>query len=230
MGNNCGACSSNGSIEYNIYEFFEEMSIKKMTHQEFLSKIKSNFAEKSRNKIPDTIAFDTNGALKDNQKAYFSELLKNYDFSYFVLCLMFFCVKDLSSFKKNFEYMTKSLKLGENIVKSKDNKYIFINKDFLIKIVSSLCEFYSLNAIKPISESSNLESTLVNEMERRYSKQKCEKYATNLVENNSYDPNNKKPNEEIDFSNFVDFDYFFQQKYVELSDDVKVREEVFNLK
>jgi len=189
----CVTCSSRGSVELGVSEFFDNMKFKNYNIEEFINKIKSkmkkgHIEEKHWiNLVDNDFAYDISGSHSEYYHNYFREIHKDLDFNYLTLALMFLCQKDTTIMKQKFSESLRILKIPHILLKTDDERYTFVEKIALEKVINYYCQLISFRAIKPVSEAKNFDNGLTTEMNKNYSLDKIKIYAKEFI-NKSINP------------------------------------------
>jgi hypothetical protein len=183
----CVTCGSRGSVDLAISEFFDNMKFKSYTIEEFINKIKSKMSkgkiEEKRwvDLVDNDFAYDITGSYSENYHTYFREIHKDLEFNYLTLALMFLCQKDTTIMKQKISESLRILKIPHIIRKTEDERYTFIEKIALEKVLNYYFQLISFRAIKPVSESKNFDHGLTMEMNKNYSVEKINACAKDFV-------------------------------------------------
>ena len=211
----CVTCGSGGSVELGVAEFLDNMKFKKYTIEEFILKIKGKMKkgkidEKNWVQLVDNdFAFDNTGSYSEYYHNYFREIHKDLEFNYLTLALMFLCQKDTTIMKQKFLDSLKFLKLPNIIRKTEDERFTFIEKNALEKVLNYYGQLISFRAIKPVSDSKNFAPGLTTEMNKNYSIEKINAFVKDYI-NKSINPIHT-----ISRKNVSKEQQEFREKYIE---------------
>lgn len=242
MGGQC-VCGSGGSVELSINEFFDNMNLRATPIQTLVPLIKKRLI---KSQIPEkkwvdlvatTLSLDLNSSSQDCYRNYFTDIYETHSTQILCLALIFLCQKDKTYAKQMFLELTKIFKLFYTI-KSECGRYIFIERDKLEAIIKVYCSLISIDSIKHVCEEKKFDIKLKNEMMKNYSRDKIDAFSTKFVDESrnkiffeekyKKDPViNENTKEAVDLKKYVDFDYFFENRYHSLIIDREIRNEIF---
>lgn len=241
MGGQC-VCTNQGSIEASMIEFFENMKLRSYSVENYITSIKRKIQmgkinEKNWNDLVDTyLALDNMSSLNESYRNYFCQNYSDFPFERYVLSLLFLCQKDTTLIKQKFLDLLRPFKMQNIIKKTEDDRYTFIDKNELLEIIIIIVSLFSFKAVKYVSEIKNFDSSLTREMNKNYSEEKVKQYSLSLIDK-AINPKLKNVftegviliNDEtsINLTEYIDYDYFYEELYPILVDDKRLREEIY---
>lgn len=238
----CTVCGNRGSIESSIAEFIDNMNLKDLSIEKFSTTIKANLKGKKieENKwnvsvVDGLLGNEKSGSPNEQYRNFFYNAYLKFDFNHLVFSLILFCRKDTIILKQKMLELARILKLSEVIIKSEDDKFIFINKEFLSGYLTTYCLLISNYAIDYVGKVKSYDENMVKEMKEQYTEIKIKLFIGNLIKDFSKHQSkilkskilDTKSNP-IDFEKFLDFDMFYDEKYSLLCEDKLVRDGIYD--
>lgn len=237
----CTVCGNRGSIESSIAEFIDNMNIKELSIEKFLTTIKSNLKGKKVDEpkwkmsvVDNLIGKDKAGSPHDYYINYFYDSYSNFDFNNLIFSLLLFCRKDTIILKQKMLELSRILKLNDVIIKSEDEKFTFISKEFLSGYIETYCTLISSFTIEYVCKVKSYDQSILKEMKEQYTTPKIKLFTENLLNDFCLLQNKQNSNRildlnsnPIDLKKYLDFDLFYDEKYSLLCDDKQVRDGIY---
>jgi len=191
MGVCANVCCNQGGVDLNYLEFFDSMKARKLRINEISTKFKiaykkgrQAFTEKEVVPILEQdFIHDINGLKSEEYHSFFLDAFEeSEDRNFFILSLLFLCSKDSSALKMNLVNFFRIFQYKKSIKTTQDEKYDFIEKEILEKLVIAVFSLYTFKPLKTIAEFMNYNPKLTKEIEESFSKNKVEIAAKKLVD------------------------------------------------
>ena len=215
-------CVSVGNIyEAEINGYWKSLPIRKMSPSIYLENFETFHISQIKDKKRDefiTLFFNQGKNNTITKNLFFTKFTQlnnsknKEEFNYFLLSLFFLTKKE----KNPKEIFIRYDKLLTNKINSKtlgDVEHQYVNKEVFVEILGNYVNLISANSAY-LNGLVDDKQDFVNEVERIYKKENQEQFVKHLLQN--YDKE-------------VELDEFFLNEYTIISDDSKVREELYRI-
>ena len=238
MGATCSQCSSRDLIEHDISLFYEQMFIRKTSHELFITQIKKNWKKGSIStddwhKVVNVLLGKNQENIEfDGYISFWNDVYKESNIMILSVVILFLCEKNTVNMKQKFE----SLCLGifksafkDNITISSDEINSSIKTTFLKEIISAyitLISTYALRYSSPIKDDTSLGKA---HLEKIYTKENIDKYTDFLITDLEKKIDTKISSNHVKIvkiPDYIDYDEFFENYYEFLIDDKQVRHDL----
>jgi hypothetical protein len=216
-------CASIGNVyESEINGYWNSLPIRKMTPNVYLENFQTfnilQIKDKKRDEFI-TLFFNQGKNNTISKNLFFTKFTqvnnskKKDEFNFFLVSL-FFLIKKEKNPKENFiKYDKLIIKKCYTKKLSNDVEHYYIDKDILIEIVANYINLISANS-SYLNALVDDKQDFVSEVDRIYKKENQEQYIKNLLQS---------------YNNEVDLDDFFLNEYAIITDDSRVREELYRI-